>query len=112
MKTKVIGLTVVVILLGMLLTGVVSAGSSVSLVGTGLVHVESSYSDSTQRGLPYDATDYNLDVFAVGSNQVDINHTLNSAGGLEVETTLKFVPATTISSVFVDESLRKQKIET
>ena len=110
---KKIGIIVAALMATAMLFSGVAMGAQTTFnvaVVDGTVRVDSSHSTELLGDLPYEVDKYNLDVYAVHSNQFAMVHSSDSDSGVEAETSLSYSPASNLKLIFVDEELKKARV--
>lgn len=112
MKTKFIGVLLAIAMVGILLTGMASAmQSSVSVaVVDGTVRSQSMQTSATYGDLPFDEEKYNLDLYALHSSQLLMTHSMDTDMGIEVQTSLSYMPVSNLKMVFLEEGISKSRV--
>ena len=113
MEKKAIGtILVAIVTVGIMFSGVaMGAQTSFSVaVVDGTVRVDSMHSTELLGDLPYEIDKYDLDVYAVHSDQFAMTHSSDSDSGVEAETSLVYLPASNLKVIFVDEELKKARV--
>ena len=82
---------------------------SVAVQG-GSVRTQASMTSTTYGDLPFDDLWFSRNVFAVKADQFSMISSLDSDGGVEVLTTVNYIPGSNLQVIFVDEQLKKARI--
>jgi len=105
-------LGLVFFMVGIFIVSIASAAQtsfSVAVQG-GSVRTQASMMSTTYGDLPFDDARYNRDVFAVKADQFSMTSSLDSDGGVEVLTTVNYIPASNLQVIFLDEELKKARV--
>lgn len=82
---------------------------SVAVQG-GSVRTQASMMSTTYGDLPFDDVRFSRNVFAVKADQFSMTSSLDSDGGVEVLTTVNYIPGSNLQAIFVDEQLKKSRV--
>ncbi len=112
MKTKLISIVAIALSLTITFSGVaLAAQTSFSVaVQDGSVRTQTSMMSTTYGDLPFDDARYNRGVFAVKADQFSMTSSLDTDGGIEVLTTVNYMPASNLQMIFVNEELKKARV--